>query len=167
MILCIVCLTLEIFLSPHKILVIVMKDEKYEIESKKDDKNSRLRRLQVLRIIILLPAVILIIYGISTGNLLVTASAVALTFIIAYPFKIKIEKEFKVKDERGYYIGEKAARQTLIIFTLAAIYLGIALDTVTKQYPQYTTIGITLNISGFVIIILYASFYAYYKRKYS
>ena len=142
-----------------------MKDEKNETKSN-NDKNSHLRHLQLLRIIILTPAIILIIYGISTGNLLITASAVALTFIIAYPFKIKIEKEFKVKDERRYYIGEKAARQTLIIFTLAAIYLGIALDTVTKQYPQYATVGITLNITGFVIIVIYASFYAYYKRKY-
>ncbi|MGA2676146.1 MAG: DUF2178 domain-containing protein [Methanobacterium sp.] len=143
-----------------------MKNEENEIYDDKKNKNSIFKYLQIIRIILLIPVVLLIIWGIINGNLLTVIFGVALSFIISYPFKRKIRKEFKVKDERAYYISEKASRQTLFVFTIMVIYLGIILDTLSYRYPQYTPIGITLNISGVVIIIIYAVFYTYNKRKY-
>ncbi len=142
-----------------------MKDEDNEIYIDKKDKNSLLG-YQILRIILLIPVIILIVWGIINGNLIAVISGVALSFIISYPFKRKIRKEFKVKDERAYYISEKASRQSLFISIILIIYLGIVLDTLSYQYHQYSPVAITLNILGAVVIIIYAVFYTYYKRKY-
>jgi len=106
------------------------------------------------------------LWGIEIGNIFVVVSGIALSFIISYPFKRIISKECKIKDERGYYISEKASKQTLFIFSILAIYMGIVLDTFGNQYPPYLQAGITLNISVLVIIAIYAVSYTYNKRKY-
>jgi uncharacterized membrane protein len=146
--------------------VVKLNNEENGMSDDKKDKNSLFKYLKIIRIIILIPVVILIIWGIINGNILAVIFGVTLSFIISYPFKRKIRKEFKVKDERAYYISEKASRQTLFVFTIMTIYLGIVLDTLSYHYPQYAPVGITLNISGVVIIIIYAVFYTYNKRKY-
>ncbi len=141
-----------------------MKNEENEINNK--IKNSRLKYLKLLRITILLPIIIVIVWGIVIGNILIVVSAIALSFIVSYPFKRAISKECKIKDEREYYISEKASRQTLFITTILGIYTGVILDTISNQNPQYKIAGITLNIAVLVVIIIYAVLYTYNKRKY-
>ena len=102
--------------------MVKLNNEENGMSDDKKDKNSLFKYLKIIRIIILIPVVILIIWGIINGNILAVIFGVTLSFIISYPFKRKIRKEFKVKDERAYYISEKASRQTLFVFTIMTIY---------------------------------------------
>ena len=67
-----------------------MKNEENEIYDDKKNKNSIFKYLQIIRIILLIPVVLLIIWGIINGNLLTVFFGVALSFVISYPFKRKI-----------------------------------------------------------------------------
>ncbi len=114
-----------------------------------------------------MPILILIVWGIVIGNILVVISGIVLSFIVTYPFKRVISKKHKNKDERDYYIGEKASRQTLFIIIIIGIYAGVVLDTISNQYYPYKIAGLTLNIAVLVVAIIYAVLYMYNKRKYS
>lgn len=115
---------------------------------------------------IILSAATLIGWSIAIGNPIIPVIAVIMAVGLLFLCRRRLKEV--IEDERNYRISEKASRSTIRIFAFAIVIIGAFLTAsgigFSLPFP-IKEVGFTLSFSACALLIIYVSFYTYYRKK--
>lgn len=121
------------------------------------------KKFKTWGMIITAVVVLVIGWGIKTGNTIPGLAILILWFFIAHIMRRKVDEP--LHDERVFQVTGLAARRTFQFMALGMGLTGATIVFSEDLYSKYRQAAITLGYSIAAMALLYTMFYMYYHHR--